>query len=86
MHLLSPDHLSQKCYYRRAQRKGNRRCAVLSRSGRVDRRVGLSVLEQFINRDANVFGDLTEQDWGDISTLMKWNRCAATCCIAELFV
>jgi hypothetical protein len=44
------------------------------------------VLEQFIKRDVNVFGDLTEQDWGDISALMNGNRCAATCAIAELFV
>jgi hypothetical protein len=42
------------------------------------------VLEQFIKRDADVFADLTEQDRGDISTLMKRNRCAATCGIAEL--
>ncbi|CDQ10902.1 hypothetical protein AFERRI_430004 [Acidithiobacillus ferrivorans] len=53
---------------------------------RVDRRVGLSVLEQLIKREADLFGDLTEQDWGDASTLMKRNRCAAACGIAELFV
>jgi len=47
---------------------------------------GLSVLEQLIKRKPNVFGDLTEQDWGDISTLMKRNRCAAACGIAKLFV
>ncbi|MDO9400157.1 MAG: hypothetical protein Q7T46_01635 [Polaromonas sp.] len=48
--------------------------------------VGLSVLEQLIKRDPDVFGDVTEQDWGDVSTLMKWNRCAAACGITELFV
>ena len=44
------------------------------------------MLEQLIKREADVFGDLTEQNWGDVSTLMEWNRCAAACCIAELFV
>jgi len=44
------------------------------------------MLEQLIKCKADVFGDLTEQDWGDVSALMEWNRCAATCCIAELFV
>ncbi len=29
---------------------------------------------------------LTKQDGGDVSTLMKRNRCAAACGIAELFV
>jgi len=44
------------------------------------------MLEQLIKREPDVFGDLTEQDWGDVSTLMKWNRCATACGIAELFV
>ena len=44
------------------------------------------MLEELIKREPDVFGDLTEQDWGDISTLMKWNRCAAACGIAELLV
>lgn len=44
------------------------------------------MLEQLIKRETDVFGDLTEQDWGDISTPMEWNRCAAACRIAELFV
>ncbi|SMH67366.1 protein of unknown function [Acidithiobacillus ferrivorans] len=44
------------------------------------------MLEQLIKREADLFGDLTEQDWGDASTLMKRNRCAAACGIAELFV
>ena len=56
----------------------------LTRQGYFGRR--LSVLEKLIKREANVFGDLTEQDWGDVSTLMKRNRCAAACGIAELFV
>jgi hypothetical protein len=29
---------------------------------------------------------LTEQNWGDVSTLMEWNRCAVACCIAKLLV
>jgi len=53
---------------------------------RVDGRVGLSVLEQLIKRDTDVFGNLTKQDWGDVPTLMKRNRCAAACGIAKLFV
>ena len=44
------------------------------------------MLEQFIKRETDVFSDLTEQNRGDVSTLMEWNRCAATCRIAELFV
>lgn len=32
---------------------------------------GLSVLEQLIKRNPDVFGDLTEQDWGDFSALMR---------------
>jgi len=52
----------------------------------LERRVKLSMLEQLIKRDADVFGNLTKQDWGDVSALMEWNRCAAACRIAELFV
>jgi len=44
------------------------------------------VLEQLIKRDTDVFGNLTKQDWGDVPTLMKRNRCAAACGIAKLFV
>ncbi|MFZ3037399.1 MAG: hypothetical protein WA112_09040 [Rugosibacter sp.] len=44
------------------------------------------MLEQLIKREADVFGDLTKQDWGDVSTLMKRHRCAATGGITELFV
>ena len=46
----------------------------------------LSVLEQFIKREADIFGNLTEQDGRDVSTLMKRHRCAAAGGIAELFV
>ena len=52
----------------------------------MDCRVGLSVLEQLIKREADVFGDLTEQDWGNVATLMKRHRGAAASGIAELFV
>ena len=45
--------------------------------------IELSVLEQLIKREPDVFGDLTEQDWGDVSTLMKRNRCASACGIPE---
>jgi len=44
------------------------------------------VLEQLIKREPDVFGDLTKQDGGDVSTLMKRNRCATARSIAELFV
>ena len=44
------------------------------------------MLEQLIKREADVFGDLTEQDWGNVSTLVKRHRCAATGGIAELFM
>lgn len=44
------------------------------------------MLEKFIKRDADVFGNLTEQDRGDISTLMERHRCTAASGIAELFV
>ena len=44
------------------------------------------MLEQLIKREANVFCDLTKQNWGDVSTMMKRNSCAAACGIAELFV
>lgn len=44
------------------------------------------MLEKLIECETDVFGNLTEQDGGDISALMKWNRCAAACCITELLV
>jgi hypothetical protein len=44
------------------------------------------VLEQFIKREADIFGNLTEQDRGDVSTLMKRHRCTATSGITELLV
>jgi hypothetical protein len=49
-------------------------------------KVGLSVLEKLIKCEANVFSNLTEQDRGNVSNFMKWNRCAAARRIAELFV
>lgn len=52
----------------------------------LERRVGLSMLEKFIKCKTNVFGYLTEQDWRDVSALMKWNRCAVACRITKLFV
>jgi hypothetical protein len=44
------------------------------------------MLEKLIKRDTDVFSDLTEQDWGDVSTLVKRNRCAVTRFITKLFV
>ena len=44
------------------------------------------MFEELIKRKPDVFGDLTEQDWRDVSALMEWNRRAAACGIAELFV
>ncbi len=44
------------------------------------------MLEQLIKREPDIFGDLAEQDRRDVSTLMKWDGCATTCGIAELFV
>jgi hypothetical protein len=44
------------------------------------------MLEQLIKCETDVFGDLTEQDWRDVSTLMEWHRCAPSGRIAELFV
>ena len=44
------------------------------------------MFEKLIKCKADVFGNLTKQDWGNVTTLMKRNRCAAACCIAELFV
>jgi hypothetical protein len=44
------------------------------------------VLKQFVERKANVLGDLTKQDRGDVAALMKRNRRAAAGSVAELFV
>jgi hypothetical protein len=44
------------------------------------------VLEQVIKRNTDVFGNLTKQDWRDVPTLMKGDRCTAACGIAKLFV
>ncbi len=44
------------------------------------------MLEELIKREADVFGDLTEQDWGNVPTLVKRHGCAATDDIPELFV
>lgn len=44
------------------------------------------MFEELIKREADVFGDLTEQDRGNVSTLVKRHRCAATGGIAELFM
>lgn len=46
----------------------------------------LSVLEQFVECEADVLGDLTKQDRGDVAALMKRNRRAAAGSVAELFV
>jgi hypothetical protein len=44
------------------------------------------MFEKLIKCETDVFGNLTEQDGGDISALMKRNRCATACCITELLV
>ena len=44
------------------------------------------MLEKLIKCETDVFSNLTEQDWGDVSALMERNRCAAACSIAKLFV
>lgn len=46
----------------------------------------LSVLKQFVEREADVLGDLTKQDRGDVAALMKRNCRAAAGSVAELFV
>jgi hypothetical protein len=46
----------------------------------------LSVLEKLNKREPDVFGDLAEQYWGDVTALMKRHRCTAARRIAELFV
>jgi len=44
------------------------------------------MLKQLIKRYADVFGNLTEQVWGNIPALKKWNCCATACVISELLV
>jgi hypothetical protein len=44
------------------------------------------VLEQLIKREADVFGDLPEQDWRNVSTRVNRHRGAAASGITELFV
>lgn len=42
--------------------------------------------EDFIQRKADVFGDLAEQDRGNVAALVARNRCATPIDIAKLFV
>jgi hypothetical protein len=44
------------------------------------------MLEQVIDCEANVFGNLTEQNWLYISALVERNRCASACRVTKLFV
>jgi len=44
------------------------------------------MLEKLIKCETDVFGYLTQQDWRDVTALMKWNRCAAACRITKLFM
>ena len=44
------------------------------------------MLEKLIKCETDVFGNLTEQDWRDVSALMEQNRCAAASSVAELFM
>jgi hypothetical protein len=44
------------------------------------------VLKQFVEREADVLGNLTKQDRGDVPALMKRNRRAAAGSVAELSV
>jgi len=44
------------------------------------------VLEKLIKCETDVFSNLTEQDWRDVSALMERNRCAAASSVAKLFV
>lgn len=44
------------------------------------------MFKKFIKREANVFSDLAQQDWGNIPALVKRNSCATTRTIAELFM
>ena len=52
----------------------------------LERRVGLSMLEKLIKYETDVFGNLTEQDWRNVSALMERNRCAAASSATKLFV
>ena len=52
----------------------------------LERWVGLSVFEKFIKCETDVFGNLTEQDWRDVSALMERSRCTAVCGIAKLLM
>ena len=44
------------------------------------------MFKKLIKCKTDVFCNLTEQDRGDVTALMEWNRCAAACGVAELFV
>ena len=68
------------------QSSSHQRCVARSRRIRVDCRVGLSVLEQLIQCEANGFGNLTQQDWRDVAPLMKRHCGAAAGSIGKLFV
>ncbi len=52
----------------------------------LERWVGLSMLEKLIKCETDVFGNLTEQDWRNVSALMERNRCAAASSVTKLFV
>ena len=48
--------------------------------------MGLAVFEKLIDCKPYIFGDLPQQDWRNITTLVERNRGATACTIAELFV
>jgi hypothetical protein len=56
--------------------------------GRVPRQrlVGLTVLEQRIDGEPDVFGDLPEQDGRYISALMKWHGGASSGSVTKLLM
>lgn len=43
-------------------------------------------LQKLVDREADVFDDLTEQDWGDVPALMDRHGCDSSIGMLKLFV
>jgi len=54
--------------------------------GMGNRLAELTIFQEFFDGQTDIFGNLSEEDWGDVSPRMEWNRGAPTIGVAKLLV
>jgi hypothetical protein len=61
-------------------------CLCYIAVARQQERTGLTIFQEFFNGQTDIFVNLSEENGGDISPRMEWNRGAPTIGVAKLLV